>query len=216
YVSLAWSDFIREAPYHVVGVDDGGIRAEPSRRLDATMVRSSQPYAFADQFPEVDTLLSDARDLVHSVLSIASVQVDIGSPLPGATVRGELAPQFSVSLAPHESLRSVTVDFGGRRIYDGPELPAALRFETQEFEDGEHLLTVTATTASGAMAVRSAMVRVENGWSLVDEFLPPIVLFGVLEDRAQTAEATDGWVYTTDHPDRFFGDSHRRVRARDT
>ena len=60
------------------------------------------------------------------------------------------------------------------------------------------------------------MVRVENGWSLVDEFLPPIVLFGVLEDRAQTAEATDGWVYTTDHPDRFFGDSHRRVRARDT
>ena len=137
YVSLAWSDFIREAPYHVVGVDDGGIRAEPSRRLDATMVRSSQPYAFADQFPEVDTLLSDARDLVHSVLSIASVQVDIGSPLPGATVRGELAPQFSVSLAPHESLRSVTVDFGGRRIYDGPELPAALRFETQEFEDGE-------------------------------------------------------------------------------
>jgi len=60
-------------------------------------------------------------------------------------------------------------------------------------------------------------VFVENRWRIQDEQWPPMVSdwFGFL-DFSKTSEASEGWSYATDDPERYFGDENRRVRMRNT
>jgi hypothetical protein len=79
-------------------------------------------------------------------------------------VTGNLALDFDVTLQDGLTLRTVTVDLGDERVYEGPEAPAAgeVSIDTNSLENGVRQFTVTVTDDRGTVSTCPRFIEVSN------------------------------------------------------
>lgn len=79
-------------------------------------------------------------------------------------MKGKLALDIEVNVLQGLQLKSVVVELDGKEIYSGAQAPqpGKVVINTQELENGEHKLTVTATDNRGGEAKRLVALQVEN------------------------------------------------------
>lgn len=139
---------------------------------------------------------------------------------PGANgrtrVSGLLEVDVEIEVAEASKLNEVVVAIDGKTLYAGRDLDAlrSLPVETATLSDGRHRFSVTVSYGEYPPLESATTFEVRNHWELEQEMKPPedAGWFGVI-DYLRTKERSEGWVYETDQPDRFFGDATRLRRA---
>ena len=117
-----------------------------------------------------------------------------------------------------EGIEYVVVALDDQVIYEGTNVPdnGHLTFDTEQLEDGKHILSATATHRDLGRHKRAITIQVNNVWSLTQDMRPPSESwFGTL-DYLQTSTRSQGWGYDVEHEALFFGDPHLLVRTTDS
>ena len=134
-------------------------------------------------------------------------------------IRGTVDAQVTLSLIEAEAISGVEILLDDNPVYTGTRLPGAgeVIIDTRELPDGRHELTARIVVEEIGTLERSVSFTTRNYWTLRDPFEPPrdTGWFGIL-DSSKTVEQSEGWQYTTERPEEFWGDADRKTRARNT
>jgi hypothetical protein len=171
-----------------------------SHRIEVRVRRGSMEQRYSHDF-----------DVVH---------VDLLSPSPsrGERVRGIVPLVLETMVSPEEvrgfAVRLVPVQRAevGEPIvvYKSSGVPGVLPFNTADFADGTYDLEISMTTSSGNSTLHKFRIVIDNWDILEDTILPPTQSgwFGGF-DRLLAVDRSEGWEYTDESPDAFFGDRQR-------
>gem|GEM_PF-2702426 len=142
--------------------------------------------------------------------------VRLTAPRPGERISGRYLLALENALPP-EQVANVSIQVGDLVLYRGDSLPATLEIDTLLLPDGQHELTVSVQTTSGARAEGRVAFSVQNYWTLEDLFEAPTTnWFGVAIDRSKTVASSSGWEYTSGGPGRLFGFQSGKTRKANT
>ncbi|MBM4082525.1 MAG: hypothetical protein FJ278_22665, partial [Planctomycetes bacterium] len=104
------------------------------------------------------------RTLVDGVVvdwSYPTVMIE--SPKPGEPVRGNTPLRFRVCTPARLPLRQCAVRVDGRLAYSGSAIPPELKLDTAQWQDGFHLVRISAETEGPAFDAVAAEVFFDNG-----------------------------------------------------
>ncbi|MGI6083067.1 MAG: DUF4838 domain-containing protein [Limnochordia bacterium] len=145
--------------------------------------------------------------------------VHLGSDAHSRGIRGMLDAQVSLPLVDTADMERVEIRLDDSPIYTGARLPGTgeLMIDTRDLSDGRHEITVRIVVDEIGTLEKSEVFVTRNYWTLHDPFEPPIELgwFGTM-DRSKTSEQSDGWQYSTERSEAFWGDADRKTRAENT
>jgi hypothetical protein len=160
--------------------------------------------------------------VVMGVFGHPPTRVDVRSPLPGTTVKGQTAVDLAwVNPAVAAGITALELTLDDHLVlHSDSELPpqGAIALDTMKLADGKHSLTLTGNHQEHGAFQHLWDFQVRNRWTLVQHMTPPHIAGGWWAaeiDFLQTAQRSAGWTYATDHGEQFFGDVERLVRATD-
>ncbi|MGI6082497.1 MAG: hypothetical protein ACOYEP_06480 [Limnochordia bacterium] len=160
--------------------------------------------------------------VVMGVFGHPPTRIDVGSPPPGAIVKGPLTIEVAwvnpAVTAEITDLKLVLDD--DAVLHTGSELPSpgAIVVDTMELADGKHSLTLVGNHQRHGLFEHQWDFQVRNRWTLVQQMNPPHIAGGWWAeeiDYLQTAQRSAGWTYDTERGEEFFGDEERLVKATD-
>jgi hypothetical protein len=93
-------------------------------------------------------------------------------------------------------------------LHQGATWPGTVWFDTFQVADGVCRLEFLVETDQGRIYADTTRILVNNWATLIDELLPPSGWFTAV-DRLRVADKSEGWQYTADEPEAFFGDPDR-------
>jgi hypothetical protein len=134
-------------------------------------------------------------------------------------MRGMLDARVRLPLVDPEEIESVEIRLDDAPVYNGARLPGAgeVMIDTRSLSDGRHELAARIVVEGIGIVEKSVGFVTRNYWILHDPFEPPKETgwFGTL-DRSRTSEQSDGWQYSLERSEEFWGDSDRKVRIGNT
>jgi hypothetical protein len=163
---------------------------------DTTGKHYYESVEFTVEHYQLKLLSSDVGNSVHGVITYQFTSI----------VRPEEFQEVELALVPVvEGLRTEPIT-----LHKGTVLPDAFPLDTRLFVDGAYDFDVLTTTSAGAYHHRQERFVIKNWMKLEDPIEPPMASswFGN-HDRLLTVARSAGWTFTTEAPERFFGDATR-------
>jgi hypothetical protein len=214
-----------------VGIAIDGVVTGPNRN-DTINVRVSIDGAelfYGHAFPAVFTLntwelATDQGELLieawqgdvytRRIQPFSIRNIDVFSPIGyGEPIHGEWPVSVAIHVPP-SVVEGVAIHIDDHCLFSGPNVPDNLTFDSTAFVDGQHTFTVRMRRTDGGVTEKSTPITVENSWQLIDEFHPPLIIFGAVMEASETVEKSAGWQHVPDGVEALFGDDTRLTSKR--